>query len=100
MLLSTIDPTIDLEWHYNEAHHGKGPMDGVGGTIKNLVFRAVKSGKVSVRNPAEFVNVANQIVPSITSINMPIEEMLEEPSEVSKATPSPKPFRCIRLSGR
>jgi len=21
-----------LEWHYNEAHHGKGPMDGVGGT--------------------------------------------------------------------
>ena len=34
MLLSTIDQAIDVKWHYNEVHHGKGPMDGVGGTIK------------------------------------------------------------------
>ena len=34
MLLSTIDHAIDLEWHYNEAHHGKGLMDGVGGLSK------------------------------------------------------------------
>jgi len=54
-LLSTIHHAIDLEWHYNEAHHGKGPMDGVGGTIKNLDFRAVKSGKVLVRDPEEFL---------------------------------------------
>ena len=66
MLLSTMDQTFDLEWHYNEAHHGKGPMDGVGGTIKNLVFRGVKSGKVFVRNPKEFVKAANEIVPSQT----------------------------------
>ena len=68
MLLSTIDHEINLEWHYNEAHHEKGSMDGVGGTIKNLVFRAVKSGKVSVRDPEEFVKAANDIVPSIRSI--------------------------------
>ena len=24
VLLSTIDQTIDVEWHYNETHHGKG----------------------------------------------------------------------------
>ena len=29
-LLTAFDITIDLEWHYMEAHHGKGPMDGVG----------------------------------------------------------------------
>ena len=34
MLLSTIDHAVDLEWHYNETHHRKGLMDGVGGTIK------------------------------------------------------------------
>lgn len=27
--------TIDLEWHYMEAHYGKGPMNSVGGTVKN-----------------------------------------------------------------
>ena len=48
-LLSTINQEIDVEWHYNEAHHGKRPMDSVTGTIKNLVFCAVKSGKRSRR---------------------------------------------------
>ena len=30
---------VQLQWNYNEAHHGKGPMDDMGGTIKNVVFR-------------------------------------------------------------
>ena len=38
MLLSGFDIDTSLEWHYMEAHHGKGPMDVVGGTIKNVVF--------------------------------------------------------------
>ena len=67
MLLSTIDQAIDVKWHYNEVHRGKGPMDGVGGTIKNLVFRAVKSGKVLVRHPEEFAKAANDTVPSLRS---------------------------------
>ena len=24
---------------YNERHHRKGPMDGVGGTVRNIIFR-------------------------------------------------------------
>ena len=35
--LSTFNPEADLESHYMKAQHGKGPMDGVGGTIKNQV---------------------------------------------------------------
>ena len=31
---------VSLEGHYNEAYHGKDPMDGIGGTIKNLVAKA------------------------------------------------------------
>ena len=76
MLLSTIDQAIDVEWHYNKTHHGKGPMDVVGGTIKNLDFCAVKSGKVSVRDPEEFAKAANDIVLSVRSLYMPIENML------------------------
>ena len=45
ILLSKFNWTKSLKWHYNEARCGKGPMDGVGGTLKNLVFRAVKSEK-------------------------------------------------------
>ena len=59
MLLSIIDQAIDVDQHYNEAHHGKGPTDGVGGTIRKLVFCAVKSGKVLVRDPEGFAEAAN-----------------------------------------
>ena len=38
-LLPNYHRDLQLEYNYNEAHHGKGPMDGTGGTIKNVVFR-------------------------------------------------------------
>ena len=37
-LLANYRRNLQLEWNYNEAHHSKAPMDGIGGTIKN-VFR-------------------------------------------------------------
>ena len=33
-LMLHLHPTKELEWNYNEAHHGKGPIDGIGGAIK------------------------------------------------------------------
>ena len=38
-----LDYTIQR--YYNERHHGKGPMDGVGETVKNMIFQHVKSKK-------------------------------------------------------
>ena len=40
LLASTVLPNKSLTWCYNERHHGKGPMDGVGETVKNVVFRS------------------------------------------------------------
>lgn len=31
---------IDAEWHFSATAHGKGPCDGVGGTVKRLAARA------------------------------------------------------------
>ena len=42
-LLSSYRPELLTEWNYNEAHHWKDPMDGVGGTIKMSCF--VKSSQ-------------------------------------------------------
>lgn len=43
-------------------------IDGAGGTVKNLVFRAVKSEKNSVKTPEEFTNAVNLLIPSISSV--------------------------------
>ena len=60
-LLALIHPEIGVEWHYNEAHHGKGPMDGIWGTVKNTIFRKVLSGEVVIGSQEEFARYANQI---------------------------------------
>ena len=44
-LFSKSDLTKSFEWDNNKARRGKRPMDGVGVTVKNLVFRAVKNFK-------------------------------------------------------
>ena len=33
--MTNFDKSAQHEWHYNEAHDGKGCMDSVGGTIKS-----------------------------------------------------------------
>ena len=37
---------ISASWQYFESGHGKGPCDGVGGSVKRAADRAVKTGKL------------------------------------------------------
>ena len=81
----TLFPDKSMSWFYNERHHGKGTMDGVGGTLKNVIFRKVKSGQVVVYTPEEFANFTNEIVPSIITIYLPKEEEIKEPSDIQES---------------
>ena len=47
-LLTHFDRNIALQWNNNEVHHGKGPMDGVGGTIKRVAYCLVKSRFINI----------------------------------------------------
>ena len=58
-LLVNFCRDLQLEWNYNQAHHGKGPLDGIGETIKNVVFRQVKSSRVIINSAEEFSVAAN-----------------------------------------
>lgn len=40
LCLHEKDFSIPAEWHYFETGHGKGPSDGLGGTLKRLAARA------------------------------------------------------------
>ena len=41
-------------WNYFEAGHGKGPCDGVGGTVKRLADDAIKQNKVVIQDASDF----------------------------------------------
>ena len=42
--LTKIQLEKNITCNYNERAHGKGPMNGIGGIVKNLVIREGKSG--------------------------------------------------------
>ena len=83
--MTCLDDTLNISWFYNERHHGKGPMDGVGWTIKNVVFRDVKSGKCTNNTPKEFAEYANKRLNSITTLYLPESELYVELKEVASA---------------
>ena len=75
-LLSSYRPEVLLEWNFDEAHHGKGPMEGIGGTIRKVVVRQIKSRKVVINSPIVFCEAANKFVPSIKYLYQPESSLL------------------------
>ena len=54
-------------------------MDGIGGTIKNVIFRKVKSGHVVVTTLSEFADAAKKFVSSISTLYLPVNHIISEP---------------------
>ena len=68
-----------------ERHHGKCPMDGVGGTVKNVILIKVKSGKVVIYSPQEFAEAVKKFVPAIHAVYLPKSENIVEPVGIESA---------------
>ena len=52
---------VKVSWDYGEAHHFKGPHDGIGGTITRKVYQHVSSGKVIITDAKQFATYPNEI---------------------------------------
>ena len=96
-LLTEIQKDVDIVWHYFEARHGKGPMDGIGGTIKNMVFKKVLSGSTVINTPKEFAEFTNT-VSTISCLYLPNEDLLQEPDYVKDCTPIPRMTRMKSMT--
>ena len=81
-MLFTFDTSVNLAWCYNERHHDKGPMDGIGGTLRNSVYHDVMSEKCIIGTPKQFAEYAERSVNGITSLYLPTEEVLKEPEDI------------------
>lgn len=71
---------IPTTWHFSATSHGKGCIDGIGGTIKRRVREVCTARKADARTPLEFANVAKTIC---TGINILYES--EKQIEAAKA---------------
>ena len=58
--------------------------------MKNAVYRDVKSGKVTINSAKEFAEYANKTITGISSLYMPIAQVIEEPKDINEAPKFPK----------
>ena len=65
-LLTKFDSRYDIQWHFFETNHGKGCVDGIGGTVKDAVYRHVLSKQVVIASPQIFAEYANKICQGIS----------------------------------
>ena len=75
---------VELTWNYNEKSHGEGHMDGVGRTLKKIIFRKVKSRFVMIDSPFEFHQVILKFVSSIKSVYLPHSDVLNEAEDIEQ----------------
>ncbi|CAM4907459.1 unnamed protein product [Rotaria socialis] len=47
---------IQLSWHFFATSHSKGVADGIGGSIKRLVYRSILSGQICT-SATDFINI-------------------------------------------
>lgn len=65
LLFHKEDYGVKADWNLFATSHGKGENDGVGGDVKNSVWRKVLQHKVVVGDLPSFVGVANEKFPNI-----------------------------------
>ena len=105
LLAGTMFLNKSLCWFYNDGHHGKIPMDRESKTIKNVIFRKVKSGQIVVHTPKEFSDAAMKFVSSIITVYLPKSDEIVEPESIHQAPSIPetlsihKSFRQINDRG-
>ena len=65
-------------------------MDGVDATIKNVIFRKVKSSQIVVHTPKEFSDAAMKFVPSIITVYLPGSDEVAESESIHQAPSIPE----------
>ena len=91
---------IKIKWQFFATSHGKGVVDGIGGTVKWSVWRHVRSGKAHITNPAEYAEVAKDCNPGIyiqftkDSIDA-MNSFLDTKWEGVKAVPQTHKMHCF-----
>lgn len=67
-----LHPNLEeVDWSFFGTAHGKGPVDGVGGTVKRAVWRRILQRQSVVSNAEEFAEVAKVACPNIAVIYVP-----------------------------
>ena len=84
------EPTIlnsnieQMDWSFFATAHGKGPIDGLGGTVKRTVWKRILQDKVLINSAEDFAKEAAQNCPNIRVIYLPQIDIDEMKAKLTK----------------
>ena len=78
---------VEMGWDFLEAGHGKGPCDGVGGSIKQSADIAIKRG-THISNAKQFYDWAREAKPSLKFIYLDGRDIACTRSQLSSSRPA------------
>jgi hypothetical protein len=96
------DDGIQVNWHFFATSHGKGAVDGIGGTVKRVVQAAIKTRRCNVSNALEYSECAKQLLDKTTVIHVLSNEIISRKDELDvlwsnvKSVPGTHDVHCIR----
>ena len=67
-------------------------MDGVGGTVKNMIFQHVKSKKCVINGAKDFAEYANKIINSISCLYLAENEIMAGPQDIETSPKIPRTY--------
>ena len=69
---------IEVQWKYFATSHGKGVVDGIGGSAKSLVrsqSKSKSSKSLSIQNSLDFFQAAKRLMPNVTVLHISQQEI-------------------------
>ncbi len=92
------DFSFPAEWHFFATSHGKGPCDGVGGTVKRLAARASlqRPYRDQLQMPLQLYELAKENIPSVTFAYVPQVEYEEESKMIETRLSTSKTIEGIQ----
>ena len=73
---------VQVQWHFFATAHGKGVVDGLGGTVKRSVWRYIRAEKAFPKDAVDFSKVAIDRNPNVTFFLIPSSEIYSDCSEI------------------
>lgn len=96
--LHTLNKIVHIQWNFFATSHGKGVVDGIGGTVKRLVWNAVMSRKspaIADAQSSVTVSLVNQKEMNDISDSLCLEKCFSE----ALPLPGISRFHCIEPQG-
>ena len=86
-LTSLFPVSFNVTRYYNERHHRKGPMDGIGGgCVKSVVYCAAMARREVIKSPKDFAECSHKLVNGIHCYYLSIEQVMEETESIAPSS--------------